>query len=127
MKDEVKAMKIENNQDRSAWQAAANRWRLPYWDWAATERLPELVCNENISIVTSWNGGTGTPDTKDVPNPMYRFQMPGGQPMGHKSYGDYRIDASDGLPVCAPFALPHRILLKMTNSLICASAHRDML
>lgn len=126
MKEEVKAMKIENDQDRSAWQAAASRWRLPYWDWAATNRLPELVCNQNINVVTSWNSDTGTPDKKSVPNPMYRFQMPGGQPMGHKSYGNYRIDPSDGLPVRAPYGFSHRILLIMVNSLTFQSAPAGM-
>ncbi|OJD29174.1 tyrosinase central domain containing protein [Diplodia corticola] len=74
------------------WILAATRWRLPYWDWAAEPCLPELVLMEQISIVDAWDPVTRHAHMRVIPNPMYRFQMPGGRPMGDPSYGDYRID-----------------------------------
>ncbi|KAK0642377.1 Tyrosinase [Lasiodiplodia hormozganensis] len=98
MKEEVKAMNVQDEKDRAAWEAAAVRWRLPYWDWALDPRLPKLASMENITIVTRWNAATKQFELEDVPNPMYRFQMPGGRAMGDKFYGDYRVDRADGLP-----------------------------
>ncbi|KAL7900614.1 Monophenol monooxygenase [Trichoderma sp. SZMC 28014] len=75
------------------WILAAKRWRLPYWDWASEPRLPELVLTETISIIDSWNPNSGA-QKKVVTNPMYRFRMPGGLPMGDSKHGDYRIDGN---------------------------------
>lgn len=105
MKEEAKTMDVQSEKDRAAWEAAAVRWRLPYWDWALNSRLPKLASMQNITIVTRWNAATKQFELEDVPNPMYRFQMPGGHAMGDKFYGNYRIDPANGLPVCAPYAL----------------------
>ncbi|KAB2571190.1 Tyrosinase [Lasiodiplodia theobromae] len=92
MKEEVK----NRGRDRDEkWVEAASRWRLPYWDWAANPQLPELVANERIKVIVSWDATTDKCETAEVNNPMYRFQMPGGLVMGDKSYGDYRIQ-TDG-------------------------------
>lgn len=120
MKEEAKAMKIENDQDRFVWEAAAARWRLPYWDWALDSRLPELVCKKDIDIISGWNAATGTADRVPVHNPMYRFRMPGGKAMGDESYGDYRITPADGLPVRDLYTPSHLIMLIVMNSLTCA-------
>ena len=82
------------------WVQAAKRWRLPYWDWAAEPRLPDLMLNKCITIIDSWDGVSPPKLTPEpVPNPMYSFQMPGGKRMGDESYGDYRIDGNEDGPV----------------------------
>lgn len=80
------------------WRDAAKTWRLPYWDWASEPRLPELVRNEDITIIDGWVQGS-QPTTTTVPNPMYRFRMPGGAAMGDPIYGDYRVDGNEDGPV----------------------------
>ncbi|OTB01835.1 hypothetical protein M426DRAFT_265564 [Hypoxylon sp. CI-4A] len=79
------------------WVLAAKRWRLPYWDWAAKSKLPDLVRHEKIRVIKSWKG-QGQPQFEELDNPMYRFQMPGHKPMGDNAYGDYRIDNKEDDP-----------------------------
>ncbi|XXH02875.1 hypothetical protein Hte_009263 [Hypoxylon texense] len=81
------------------WVLAAKRWRLPYWDWASKPRLPDLARDEKISIIKSWNGqAQAQPLVEELDNPMYRFQMPGLQPMGDVTYGNYRISNQGAVP-----------------------------
>lgn len=86
-------------EETEEWILAAQRWRLPYWDWAVNPSLPDLFRDRSICIIKSWTG-QGQPQMEEVDNPMYRFQMPGGSRMGDESYGDYRIDNKEDDPVC---------------------------
>ncbi|RKF58319.1 Tyrosinase [Golovinomyces cichoracearum] len=49
---------------------AAKNLRLPYWDWAADPRLPEIATTPNIEINT-WNG------TQIVDNPLFQYKFNG--------------------------------------------------
>ncbi|KAM3455655.1 hypothetical protein NHJ6243_008450 [Beauveria neobassiana] len=81
---------LQRKHENEKWVQAAECWRLPYWDWAAHPSLPDIACDETISVIKSWNG-RDEPQMEDLGNPMYRFQMPGLKPMGDSSYGDYRL------------------------------------
>ena len=82
------------------WQEAAETFRLPYWDWARTPKLPELCNLESINIVTA-----KYPNGKDFPNPLLKFvnQNESGEvvPMGDQTMGDFKIhdNHTGNLPV----------------------------
>ena len=74
--------------EQATWMAAAQNWRMPYWDWAASYNeagLPALLTSETITIVKPGN----TSDS--VPNPMVRFSNPTGWAMGDAKMKDLRI------------------------------------
>src|SRR5579871_2931917 len=74
--------------EQETWTAAAQNWRLPYWDWAASYNqasLPILLTSETITI--SKPGNT----TASVPNPLVRFSNPNGLAMGDPKMKDLRI------------------------------------
>ncbi|RGP69879.1 di-copper centre-containing [Fusarium longipes] len=56
------------NDQQGLWQNMANSWRLPYWDWAANPRVPDVVRNATVSIV---NFDSKTQETTS--NPLYQF------------------------------------------------------
>ena len=83
---------------------AANTWRLPYWDWAVTNALPDIATTSTYTVNT-FDG-----QTVDIPNPLYQFTMPGGKNMGT---GGVQNISSGGevLPVCylpRPFDIQER-------------------
>lgn len=62
---------------------AAKTWRFPHWDWAATSELPSLVKPVTFPIEIK-----EVPSVEGVPkghiyNPLNRFEMPSGEPMGN--------------------------------------------
>lgn len=74
--------------ERSTWTSAAQNWRLPYWDWAASyneANLPELLTRDFITIKKPGDAS----DT--VPNPMSKFSNPSGIAMGDPRMKDLRI------------------------------------
>ena len=50
---------------------AADQFRLPYWDWARSPRLPEVCSLERVNIVTA-----RTPDSEDVENFFAKIYQP---------------------------------------------------
>lgn len=80
---------------------AATTFRLPYWDWAAKKKrsgedseiydIP-LIAKEPTIEVLSFDGTSPT----SVPNPMYKFTMPGDERMGCSGVGDVQDTTSDG-------------------------------
>ncbi|KAL1977859.1 hypothetical protein VTN31DRAFT_718 [Thermomyces dupontii] len=56
--------------DRPAWQEAAETWRLPYWDWARTNKVPKLA-KYPTTFVPTFDGGV-----ERIDNPLYQFKMP---------------------------------------------------
>jgi len=74
--------------EQAAWATAAQNWRLPYWDWAASYNvasLPVLLTSETITIRKPGN------KTSSVPNPLVRFSNPNGLAMGDAKMKDLRI------------------------------------
>lgn len=74
--------------EQATWTAAAQNWRLPYWDWAASYNeasLPVLLTSENITISKPGN------KSESVHNPLVRFSNPSGLAMGDAKMRDLRI------------------------------------
>ncbi|KAI1006701.1 hypothetical protein K3495_g1516 [Podosphaera aphanis] len=55
--------------NRPEYMTAANNLRMPYWDWAAIPKLPDVVSQPTVQI----DSPTGT---LAVENPLYRFKFP---------------------------------------------------
>lgn len=55
-------------QNAAAYQAAAQRVRFPYWDWAVDAKLPPSVTMKTISITTPQGKQT-------VRNPLYSYKF----------------------------------------------------
>ncbi|KAK5431591.1 hypothetical protein LTR34_004710 [Exophiala xenobiotica] len=55
---------------KSQWLAAAKKWRLPYWNYAARPLLPDIVTTPKITVITP-QGSTKTFDH----NPMTSYQL----------------------------------------------------
>ncbi|EFX01388.1 tyrosinase precursor [Grosmannia clavigera kw1407] len=64
-----KAAKKYPNDTIGEYDAAAQTFRLPFWDWASNAALPDAV----IAPTVHFNGPAG-PDT--MPNPLYGYQFP---------------------------------------------------
>src|ERR1700744_3946934 len=56
---------------RAKYVAAAQVFRIPYWDWATTASptFPTLISSPTASVV--WTDGT----TKTIPNPLYSYKF----------------------------------------------------
>lgn len=50
----------------ATYQAAANTWRMPYWDWASTPQMPASVTAPVLSI-------TGPSGSIMINNPLYNY------------------------------------------------------
>ncbi|KAK5568307.1 hypothetical protein LTR43_005880 [Exophiala xenobiotica] len=55
---------------KSQWLAAAKKWRLPYWNYAARPLLPDIVTRSKITVITP-QGSTKTFEH----NPMASYQL----------------------------------------------------
>ncbi|KAL6236483.1 hypothetical protein BDW75DRAFT_250041 [Aspergillus navahoensis] len=62
-------------------RAAADTWRLPYWDWAINPKVPWLA--EDSELQVSLFG-----ELETLQNPLYQFRMPDGKAMEHHGVGD---------------------------------------
>lgn len=94
---------------RTLWSAAANQWRLPYWDYAETPAMPELAILKTV-VVHRPGGGTLTFD----PNPLWTYRIATGKPMGDESMVvtgrdgkkiDYRIKTDSSKVPVRPLTL----------------------
>ncbi|RJE24069.1 hypothetical protein PHISCL_03605 [Aspergillus sclerotialis] len=70
--------------ERAAWTAAANEWRLPFWDWGITNKVPKL-CKYPTTVVPTADGKS----EERIDNPLYQFKMPTGKPMGSGEVGNF--------------------------------------
>lgn len=63
------------NSNRATYQAAADSFRIPYWDWASSATIPSSLTSQTITI----NTPTGS---KTLTNPLFRyaFHPPIGSP-----------------------------------------------
>jgi hypothetical protein len=68
---------------RAPLRAAADTWRLPYWDWAVNPKVPWLAAEPELQV--SLLGKLET-----LQNPLYQFRMPDGKPMEAHGVGDVK-------------------------------------
>ncbi|KAI1842912.1 hypothetical protein JX266_010930 [Neoarthrinium moseri] len=61
--------------ERKAWRHAADTWRLPFWDWAVTGKVPKLAHDALALITIPPRGKTS------IENPLHKFRMPNDKPM----------------------------------------------
>lgn len=79
--------------ERQVWQEAANSWRLPFWDWAANPKVPNLAVSDEVTV-------TAPPGvTIRMDNPPYKFQMPNDETMGSEGVGTIKGDEDVELAV----------------------------
>ncbi|KAK8121031.1 Tyrosinase [Apiospora kogelbergensis] len=55
------------NSSSASYKAAAESFRVPYWDWASDYRLPASVIDQRVTV----NGPHGK---VDIPNPLYSYR-----------------------------------------------------
>ena len=90
---------------QALWTAEANKWRLPYWDWAKPQPyigkfgVPEICTWEKITIVAPTSQHGRHLGRVEVPNPMWKFLNPPGIPMGDPAMGINAVKDVDGYPV----------------------------
>lgn len=53
----------------TTYRTAANNFRIPYWDWASTPAMPDIV-NKPIVLITTPTGA------RNVTNPLYAYRFP---------------------------------------------------
>jgi hypothetical protein len=92
MKGMIADTKDLSEVEKKPWFDAASQWRLPYWDYAANPKIPDIAGMPTVSIKTL----SGKQKTFD-PNPVWTYRM--SQPMG-KLPKPYTIHQADGIPVC---------------------------
>ncbi|KAJ0413973.1 common central domain of tyrosinase-domain-containing protein [Aspergillus carlsbadensis] len=61
-------------------QGAAQKWRLPYWDWATSSLLPALALQPEIRFKLCGQ-------VEALRNPLYQFCMPNRKTMGSRGIG----------------------------------------
>ncbi|KAL2827352.1 hypothetical protein BDW59DRAFT_171376 [Aspergillus cavernicola] len=65
---------IPDEAAKKGWKNAAQRWRLPFWDWAVPQSdtgeygVPQIVELEQVEVVK-----LGRNDKEPVQNPLYKF------------------------------------------------------
>ncbi|KAK8014508.1 tyrosinase precursor [Apiospora arundinis] len=66
--DHVQALASQYNDSSSAsYKAAAESFRVPYWDWAADYRLPTSTTDQRVTV-------KGPHGQVDIPNPLYSYK-----------------------------------------------------
>ncbi|KAL2825783.1 hypothetical protein BDW59DRAFT_145909 [Aspergillus cavernicola] len=74
--------------DQLGLRAAADTWRLPYWDWAVNPKIPWLATQPELQISL-------LDQLETIPNPLYQFRMPDGKPMEAHGVGDVKAMGED--------------------------------
>lgn len=62
------AQQYRGRSDEASWFDAANRFRIPYWDWAETQDFPAFLNNPRI-VVQFQNGN------RDIENPLFQYKF----------------------------------------------------
>ncbi|KAK8116070.1 hypothetical protein PG984_012572, partial [Apiospora sp. TS-2023a] len=65
--DYVQTLASQYNDGSSSYKAAAEKFRIPYWDWAGDYTLPASVMDQRVTV----NGPHGQ---VDIPNPLYSYR-----------------------------------------------------
>lgn len=71
--------------ERASSYAAAESWRLPYWDWATNPKVPWLAAVPQLYVTPP-----GLPKVK-MDNPLYQFAMPNSKNMASEGVGDVKL------------------------------------
>ena len=71
-----KAREFPENQGRARYEAAAQDFRMPYWDWglvlpSGQSVLPTSLSSRTIAVVTPQSGGRLT----TIDNPLYSYRF----------------------------------------------------
>ncbi|BCS28232.1 uncharacterized protein APUU_61280S [Aspergillus puulaauensis] len=74
--------------NRPALRAAADTWRLPYWDWAVHPKVPWLAAEPELQVSLF-------DELETLQNPLYQFRMPDGKPMEAHRVGDVKALGED--------------------------------
>lgn len=81
--------------ERASSRAAADSWRLPYWDWATNPKVPSLAAAPHLFVTPP-----GLPMVM-MDNPLYQFAMPNSKNMASEGVGDVTVMGEDiVLAVC---------------------------
>lgn len=57
--------------DKAEWQDAANRFRIPYWDWAANSVPPsQVISDQNVTILAAPDASS-----QSVKNPLLAYHF----------------------------------------------------
>ena len=71
-------------------RAAADSWRLPYWDWAKNPEIPWLADAQKF-FIKMWSDK----DAVEISNPLYQFKMPNDRNMGSEGVNMITIPDED--------------------------------
>ncbi|KAE9377099.1 Di-copper centre-containing protein [Stipitochalara longipes BDJ] len=82
---------IAQSYNSTIYEAAANNFRLPYWDWASIPAMPDVVSEQYIQITTASG-------VKTVSNPLYQYKFP-------SSLNPSYFPASDGPITQDPYTI----------------------
>jgi tyrosinase len=66
---------------QASWRQHAESWRLPFWDWARTGRVPDLAKYPTITVPRPEGG------SMRIDNPLFQFRMPTDKPMRSEGVG----------------------------------------
>ncbi|KAK7931433.1 Tyrosinase, partial [Apiospora marii] len=65
--DYVQTLASQYNESSASYKAAAEEFRIPYWDWASDYMLPASAMDQRVTV----NGPHGQ---VDIPNPLYSYR-----------------------------------------------------
>lgn len=81
--------------ERASSRAAADSWRLPYWDWATNPKIPWLASVPQLYVTPP-----GLRKVK-MDNPLYQFAMPNSKNMASEGVGNVKLMGEETvLAVC---------------------------
>ncbi|KAJ5899989.1 Concanavalin A-like lectin/glucanases superfamily [Penicillium taxi] len=81
----IKKVVPQFTKDRASWEAAAQTWRLPFWDWGISSSVPDL-CKYPIFVVPAYDGK----GVRSINNPLFQFHMPTDQPMSTAGVDNFK-------------------------------------
>jgi hypothetical protein len=82
MKDIIKDWGLQDPQKAAQWNEAADKWRLPYWDWARRQTytedfsLPAVFTKPQVRIWPPSEVSNKYPSAKAYANPLWGFDNP---------------------------------------------------
>lgn len=76
--------------EQAAWRQAADTWRLPYWDWAVSGKVPTLAYSPQVTVTMPPG------QTVRIENPLYQFKMPNNKNMGSEQVGTITEKGENG-------------------------------
>ena len=65
-----------NDPKKQEYQALADKFRIPYWDWARLDT--QIVPEESLEPNFRWAGPVSSASSKTNSNPLYSYTFPRG-------------------------------------------------